>query len=52
MFKVHVHCIVFVTLWHVLYILVNIDQNKKKQITTCKQARQESSIDLYSLRRI
>ena len=34
-------------------ILVIIDENQKKQITTCKHyiARQDSSIDLYSLRR-
>ena len=40
----------YILLWHVLCILVNIDQN---QITTCKYylARQEKSIDLYSLKR-
>ena len=54
MFKVHVHCIVFVTiLYYATYLLVYIDQNQKKYITTCKRylARQESIIDLYSLRR-
>ena len=51
---VHVHFIASVTIWHVLYILVNTDKIKRNKLyTTCKHylARQECSIDLYSLRR-
>ena len=50
---IHVQCTIYL-LWHVLYILVNIDKIiRNKLYTTCKHylARQESSIDLYSLRK-
>ena len=57
MFKVHVYCIVLLPFFIMAYALYTsqyrIKSNQKKQITTCKYylARQESSIDLYSLRR-